>query len=533
MNKITLLDCTLRDGGYVNHWKFGEKKIRKIIDKMGRTGVEVIECGYLSLKNSDDPDLARYPSVKDMYQVLPKEISPAQSYALMINFGEFPAENIVPAEDPVPIIRVAFHKKDKDEALAYCDTLIQNGYRVFVQPMGALNYTDEEYIALIKEAGKIHPEAFYIVDSFGVMELEDFRRLLFLTDNNLAPEILLGYHSHNNLQQAYSNSKYIVEQNIRHDVVIDASVFGMGRGAGNLNIELFARYLNKQYGKDYDIEPILEVFDECLKSIFTTDFWGYSLPFYLSAVHNCHPDYAIWFSDKNTLAVKSMHELLGSISDEDKLRFDVEKANRYYSDFMGNWVDDAHSLKVLEEKTAGRKVLILAPGKTLATHREEIEKFIQENDPVVFGINTSSEMYHYDYLFISNEKRFKDVKPENVDTFLLTSNLRPENEDGSKLIVNYSSYLNTDDIVGDDPTLMLIKVLMGLSVKHVYLAGFDGFSARPEDNYFQVGISLGSNVRAKLRKNGRIKTQVERIGSRIDLNFITPSHYIEDGNDQA
>ena len=76
----------------------------------------------------------------------------------------------------------------------------------------------------------------------------------------------------------------------------------------------------------YNIEPILEVFDECLKPIFTKNFWGYSLPFYLSSIHNCHPNYANYFAEKNTLSVKSMHELLSMVSEDDKVSFSTDKA---------------------------------------------------------------------------------------------------------------------------------------------------------------------------------------------------------------
>ena len=90
-------------------------------------------------------------------------------------------------------------------------------------------------------------------------------------------------------------------EQLSHDIVLDASVYGMGRGAGNLNMELFASYLNKNYGSHYNIDEFLDIMDEYLKPIFAEHYWGYSLPFYLSARYNCHPNYAGYFADKNTL----------------------------------------------------------------------------------------------------------------------------------------------------------------------------------------------------------------------------------------
>ena len=387
MNNIYLLDCTLRDGGYVNNWEFGEENIKEVARKVVQAGVEIIECGYLSTKNAGNKNVARYTNIQDVSRAYAPAKSTRQDYAVMVNYGEYPESLLEMASEASPIIRVAFHKKDLEGAFEYFESLKKKGYRFYVQPMGALNYSDEEYVHLIRKTNELEPEAFYIVDSFGVMELKDFRRLLFLTDNNLKSDIKLGYHSHNNLQQAYSNSKYMVEQNLDHDLIIDASVFGMGRGAGNLNIELFAKYLNQNFGKTYNIEPILEVFDECLKPIFAKNFWGYSLPFYLSAIHNCHPNYAAYFAEKNTLTVRSMHEILTMISETDRNSFSIEKASNYYTKYQERYVDDHEAVNKLKEKITGRSILILAPGSSLVKEQDKIKAYIRTNNPVVFGVN--------------------------------------------------------------------------------------------------------------------------------------------------
>ena len=88
-------------------------------------------------------------------------------------------------QKPVQLFELLSNKKDFEGAFEYFESLKGKGYRFYVQPMGALNYSDEEYVQLIRKTNELEPEAFYIVDSFGVMELKDFRRLLFLTDNNL------------------------------------------------------------------------------------------------------------------------------------------------------------------------------------------------------------------------------------------------------------------------------------------------------------------------------------------------------------
>lgn len=522
MQNITLLDCTLRDGGYVNNWQFGKENIKKIVCKVLQAGVEIVECGYLSIKESGDVDTARYSSISDVERAYAPVKSSHQNYAVMVNLGEYPIELLDNASENSPIIRVAFYKRDLKEAFEYLKSLKIKGYRFFLQPMGAFNYTDEEYIQLVKESNKILPEAFYIVDSFGVMELKDFRRFIFIADNNLSKEIVLGYHSHNNLQQAYSNSKYMVEQNLEHDVLIDASVFGMGRGAGNLNLELFAEYLNQNFYKNYNIEPILEVFDEILKTIFTNKFWGYSLPYYLSSIHNCHPNYAEFFSEKNTLSVKSIHELLSIISEDDKVDFSIEKASQYYRRYQENYIDDRVALAEIKNRIADNRILILAPGLSLKKDSVKIKSFINDTHPVVFGVNKAFGDFLYDYLFVSNEKRLTEEKPENVMQYIITSNLQYT----EGICVNYSSYLCCNEKIVDEPTLMLINLLETMEVQSITIAGFDGFSANSEDNYFAKGMSMGSNMSSKMYKNRIIREMVTKMKERMELTFLTPSLYI-------
>ena len=480
MSEIKLLDCTLRDGGYINNWDFGKDVISRLVNQVLIAGVEVMELGYLSTVNSGNEDTARYSSMKDVRHAYSNIKSDHQDYAVMINYGEYSADLLPKAEPDDPIIRVAFHRKNLKDAFELINALDGKGFRYYIQPMGVLNYSDKDFIELINMANATHAEAFYVVDSFGVLELKDFRRLIFLVDNNLRPEITLGYHAHNNLQQAYSNAKYMIEQGLSHNLIIDASVFGMGRGAGNLNIELFAKHLNRYYGKNYNIEPFLEVFDECLKPIFVRQFWGYSLPFYLSSIHNCHPNYALFFSEKNTLTVKSIHELLSRISDEDKIGFSKDKAAQYYNSYMDNYIDDKADVKTLYDSIGERPVLILAPGKSIIRDMEMVKTYIKKHNPVVIGVNRSSEEYKYDYLFVTNEKRLVD-KPANVGKFIKTSNLHkilPET-----IQVNYSSYLAGNPIVCDNPTLMLLNLLVSMGIREVAVAGSPKWK---KTNWFRI-----------------------------------------------
>ncbi|HFP8864919.1 TPA: 3-hydroxy-3-methylglutaryl-CoA lyase, partial [Enterococcus faecium] len=149
-----------------------------------------------------------------------------------------------------------------------------------------------EFLAVIKNVNQFKPYAFYIVDSFGMMKGKDLTRLFYMIEHNLEKDIQIGFHSHNNMQLAYSNAQKLITVQTNRSLIIDSSVYGMGRGAGNLNTELFVEYLNDNAGKKYQLKPLLYIIDEILNSFYQKSYWGYSLPNYISAVHNAHPNYA-------------------------------------------------------------------------------------------------------------------------------------------------------------------------------------------------------------------------------------------------
>ncbi|MEQ8153480.1 MAG: aldolase catalytic domain-containing protein [Clostridiaceae bacterium] len=522
---VRLLDCTLRDGGYVNNWHFGRDVIGNILKKLVQANIDVIECGYLSHSKGKNEGYTLFTDLQAVNSILPSKKG-SQDYAVMINFGEYPIDIIPEANAEKIIIRVAFKKKDAEDAFEYCKALKNKGYRVFVQPMGIMNYADGELIELIHRFNTIKPEAFYIVDSFGVIEIKDFKRLLFVADNNLDSEIYLGYHSHNNLQQAYGNAKFMVEQNLGHKIILDASVFGMGRGAGNLNMELFAEYLNKNLEKNYVIEPLLEIIDEYLRGIYSKNFWGYSLPFYLSSVHNCHPNYASYFAEKNMLTIKSMNEILRSIPDAAKVSFNEEKAECIYQDYQKNYIDDRTVLERLRIELSGEKILILAPGKSIVEYSENIQHFISENRPVVISVNVASHMYKSDFIICCNEKRYGKLPADSGEKVILSSNIKAGRDDA--YTINYTSYLCKYSIIADNATLMLFNLLIALGISHVYIAGFDGYSMNPDENYFEPGLSLGTRMETKVIKNALIKKQLGEYEGKLKIQFLTCSLYLND-----
>lgn len=336
MGTIQLLDCTLRDGGYCNDCRFGLGNQRRMTAGLAAAGVEIIECGFLLDHVLYHPDVTRFTSPEQIGAILPGVPGPdSPQYVVLADYGRYDFDRLPPQpETPIQGIRVAFRKKDRLAALAACRTVRDKGYRVFVQPMVSAGYTDGEFLDLIRRVNALEPYAFYIVDSFGTIRRQDLLRLFALAEHNLDPAIWIGFHPHNNLQLAFANAQALVEQHSPRNLIVDSSVYGMGRGAGNLNTELWAQYLNDQAGGRYRMGPLLDLMDGVVLDFYRRSPWGYGAAYYLSASHQAHPDYGGYLEEKKTLTAREMEEIFARMDPEQKMTFDRGYIEELYQTYQ-------------------------------------------------------------------------------------------------------------------------------------------------------------------------------------------------------
>ena len=364
MSKIQVLDCTLRDGGYCNNCRFGFDNERKIVHGLVEANIDIIECGFLMNTVEYEKDVTKFTSLDEVAKIIPQN-KEGKTFVMLTDYGKYRPEDL-PEYDGTSVdgLRVAFHKKDRVAALEECKAIKSKGYKVFVQAMVSLSYTDEEFLDLIRRVNELEPYAFYIVDSFGMMKRKDLTRLFYLVEHNLNENIKIGFHSHNNMQLAYSNAQSLIDLHSDRELIIDASVYGMGRGAGNLNTELFVQYLNDNADGNYDIKPLLSIIDEILNEFYQRNYWGYSLPNYLSAAHNAHPNYAGYLDDKKTLTVENMNEIFDMMEEDKKVSYDKDYIEELYLRYMATGKSQEEHKTELIENLRGKTVLLIAPGKS-------------------------------------------------------------------------------------------------------------------------------------------------------------------------
>ena len=523
MSKIQILDCTLRDGGYINDFNFGKGGIKKIIGKLTVAGIDIIETGFLE-NGEYDSDCSIYNTVEQISKFIPEDRGNSM-YVAMACYGEYDIEQLSPYDGTsIDGIRVTFHYNEIEAALEYCREIQAKGYKVFVQPVGTSSYSDEQLLKLIKKVNEIRPYSFYLVDTLGLMHEDEVMRFFYLINHNLASSIHMGFHSHNNLQLSFSNCQALVSIESDRTISLDASVYGMGRGAGNLNTELIANYLNEHCTANYEIEPLLEIVDEHIVKIKRDHEWGYSVPYYLAAINGCHPNYAAYLSGKNTLNVRCISAILHMLEPESRALFNKNLIEEKYLQFQSNEIDDRDALAKLTSYIAGHNVLLLAPGESIRKDAENIIKKAEENNCIIISTSFVPDFINPDFVFISNLKRYNTTfNPSKKKVNLInTSNIKITN---NSIQVNYSSLLNPDDRVRDNSSLMLLNLLMKLKPSKVFIAGMDGYSV-DKTNYYQDRLTMEHDKEKACGLNSSISKRLKQIGGQLDICFITPTLYL-------
>ena len=528
MNRISILDCTLRDGGYVNEFKFGNRVIKKIIEKLAKASIDIIECGFMR-KGEHDKDKSLFGSVEEIAEAI-GEKNHKLMYVAMIQYGAIESDDIsIYDGSSVDGIRVTFHESEISGAIELCKELMKKGYKVFMQPVGTATYSDASLLKLIEQMNELRPFAFYIVDTLGTMYKNDLLRLFYLVDHNLDKNIVIGFHSHNNLQLAFANAQELMQLNSSRNLIIDSSVFGMGRGAGNLNTELVTQYINTNFGLYYDNVQILEIIDEFIRPLSYSYKWGYDAAYYIASIHKCHPNYASFLLNRQTLHAKDMNAILGNMQEEKRGLFDKKYIEKIYLAYMSRHVEDQEVVEQFEEILKNKNVLVLAPGKTISINSEMIQQKIDAEQLYVFSVNFIPRDIHVDTLFISNMKRFSSIEdvsaniPEGMK-IVATSNIVNQS-DNNTAIINYSSYLNEDYFISDNAGMMCLNFLNRAGVKKVYLAGFDGFKTRSLENYYDDSLYVQVEDEQLVEMNKAISEKLSQMSRQIEIIFLTKSIY--------
>ena len=534
--KIELLDCTLRDGAYITNSKFGVSAVKGIIKKMQDAHVDIIECGWLKDKAHEGGSVF-YHVPADLEQYLLKKI-PSATYVVMIDWDRYNPDNLPPYDGKsIDAIRVVFPHGRHREGIEVGKRIREKGYKVFFQAANTLAYSNADLIDLAACMNKFSPVSLSVVDTFGAMYADDLERIVRLLDYELDRKIKLGFHSHNNQQLSFALSMKFVEllQNSARNIVVDSSLCGMGRGAGNATTELVAAYLNRKQHAAYDLDEIMDAIDMYMQEFQQKYTWGYSTPYFISGLYQCHVNNIAYLLNNHRTNAKDMRNIISSLSQEERRKYDYDLLEEKYVENQNRIVDDEAVLTELRKNLQDKIVLLLAPGKSIDSKFDDIQSFIAERKPAVIGVNAINARYDYDYIFFANSTRYKyaaDVYDEQfIETEkILLSNIKSKADSGEH-IVNFNRAIKRGWEHFDNAVICCLRLMNKLNVKNIALAGFDCFKENYSESYADAALPSLNPKKNWNDLNEEIKSMFTdfalSVKDKMKITFLTESLFNE------
>jgi len=286
---IKILDCTFRDGGHLLNWKFKQSTVDSVMSAISKSGIDYFEIGYRSSRElSQYKDIGQYALCNEDYLHRVKEEAGIKNVTVMMDTGKAKKSDFIEKSDSaIDTIRVATYAQDIDLAIEHVEDLYSKGYEVFINLMALSHIDKSKQIEILKKVDKLgnNIAAFYFADSFGSMFPGDIKNIINTIQDNTDVEI--GFHGHNNLQMAIPNSLVAIEYGAKY---IDSTLYGQGRGAGNLPTEIICAYLNSFDNTDrFDIDCLVRVIQDIFLGCADRVDWGYSLESFITGVTDSHP----------------------------------------------------------------------------------------------------------------------------------------------------------------------------------------------------------------------------------------------------
>lgn len=300
--KTELLDCTIRDGGYVNNWEFSDEYVKECYKAVSLANYDYFEIGFVRKDYDINHGKWYSTSLQDIANVV-------NSYngckiAVMLSV-ENNREYIIPDKNVSKIdlyrlhVRISSTNDDTilDDTIYMFNKLYEKGYEVCLNLASSDKFDEKIRKYVLRKLGLLDFKCIYVADTFGNLDEESTGKILHDFQNELyeiGSSVPIAFHPHNNMTNAVGKSKIALNFKVK---MLDSTIYGLGRGAGNLQSELLIMELNKRkFHKKLNLLPIISFGDKWIrrwndkyeKSQFV---YGNNILYYISGYFNIHPDY--------------------------------------------------------------------------------------------------------------------------------------------------------------------------------------------------------------------------------------------------
>ena len=503
MNKnFKILDCTLRDGGYYTNWDFDKDLVKTYCKSMESLPIDYVEVGYRSIPL--EGYLGEYFYCPDFVMKELKEMMPSKKLVIILNEKDIRASHVPellkPCQEYISMVRIAVDPANFGRAIELAKAIKVMGFEVAFNVMYMSEWKEDNSFLDLLEGLDNTIDYFYMVDSFGGVFQEDVTGIINLVKSKT--NVKLGFHGHNNLEMALANTITAMKEGCE---IIDATITGMGRGAGNLRTELLITYLSSKGYKGItfgDLSVTVALFEDMKKEYG----WGTNLPYMFSGAYSLPQKQVMEWVGMNRYPIASIVNALHN---------------------KKSFVDDNLSLPNLESKEKGKDVLIVGGGNSVRENKQALRVFLQQNKDLkvihtglkyisnfkkvendqyyaLVGFEGDKLLDAIEGIDVSNKKFIYPPHPRKMGTLITEKTI------SSLYELSSIDFTKASD---DSPLAIAIQLAINLKVENIYIVGFDGYDTNINKSQFKL-VQENQNVFLDLLS---IKE--------INLLSLTPSKY--------
>jgi len=497
-----ILDCTLRDGGYYTNWDFSRDLVEEYCKAMEGLPIDYVEIGYrsISLKGY----LGEYFYCPEYAMKALKKAMPSKKLVIILDEKNIRPEHLADLLTPclpyISMVRIAIDPKNFKRAIKLAKSVKEFGFEVAFNVM-YMSTWKEAPLFLDELAGLEHViDYFYMVDSYGGIMPQDVKDITALVKSKT--QVPLGFHGHNNLEMALINTLTAVEEGC---AMIDATITGMGRGAGNLRTELLLTFLESKKEDSVKFSAMSGVVSsfENLKKQYG---WGTNLPYMFSGAFSLPQKQVMEWVGMNRYPIGN---ILNALHNQKEL------------------LDDNIKLPILDCGSYFKSAIVLGGGKSTNNHYPAIKKLAEKNSNICIihagARNVSIYLdvdcvQYYALAGFESEKLLRTIGdisklkhkcvyppfPRKMGTII---------PDSIKEISVELKELTFTKASKDSPMALAIQTALDLGVTNIFLAGFDGYDTTIDQTQFMLA-----------QENQNILNDAMEI-EKLTITSITPTKY--------
>jgi 4-hydroxy 2-oxovalerate aldolase len=563
---LKIIDCTIRDGGLLNNWEFDEKIVKASYFAAEKSNIDYFEIGYKN--NSERKGLGNFGYCDDQYLFSFFKKRPENLKVLcMIDAGRYIGYEIpdcLPEKTLIKGLRVASYPYEIKKAIGMIESFKEKGYEVFLQLMTFSEWSDEEFKILADWKNKNILNAIYFADSFGSFLPSDIKNCVIkLKELGFSS---IGFHPHNSLQMAFANTLEAINSGMSY---IDATIYGMGRGSGNLPVEVLLSYLNKTGARKYNVVPYLDVIERFYVDFFKKYQWGYSLKSLFGGIKNIHPYYITEMFNQGYFTADEIWNQLDHIKESCPISFSkdelssalekrfydptaidaketvarVEKENKIIPSLDSFHLDEL----TLKDRHKNKNFIIIANGSSIEKYEKKIKNFINKNNLISIGCNYLKKLYNPDYHIFVSKKRFLKYAPSInekssliVPTFFGKTMVAENYEKQTEYIeIIPSENLSLPPVEGIIQQQVYLNVAVAailtayqMGAKEIFVVGMDGYENEHPDKpfyFYNEDDQPDDRVTASIKYKD-FALELERVNSflaehGVSFSVITPTSH--------